>query len=63
MTENSDYPMIRDPENELREVYEARVRPFVDLGHAEKTARYEEAWQIARSRLRQVREQKEDHAD
>ena len=59
MTEN---PMIRDPEEELRQVYEARVRPFVELGHEEKVGRYEAAWKIARTRLRKVCEQKEDHA-
>ena len=58
----SEHPMIRDPEEELRQVYEARVRPFADLGHGEKVVRYEEAWKIARDSLRRVCEQKEDHA-
>ena len=62
MSENTDQARILDPEDELREVYRARVKPLRDLGNAEKVAQYEEAWDVARSYLMHAREHKEDHA-
>lgn len=53
---------IRDPEDELRAVYRARVRPFEDLGHTEKVEQYEKAWEIARSALQKARARGENHA-
>jgi hypothetical protein len=55
-------PAVFDPEEELRKIYSARVTPFRDIGHQEKVAQYEEAWEIARGRLRKVRERNEHHA-
>ncbi|HNR98570.1 MAG TPA: hypothetical protein PKX48_02130 [Planctomycetota bacterium] len=53
---------IRDPEEELAAAYRARVRPFLDLADAAGARRYEEAWELARARLRDVRRRSEGHA-
>jgi hypothetical protein len=54
--------LIRDLEEELAAAYRARVRPFLDLGDAAGARRYEQAWEIARARLREVRRRDEGHA-
>ena len=62
MSESTEQARIRDPEDELYEIYEARIKPLRDLGETAKVAEYEEAWKIARSYLKHAREHKEDHA-
>ena len=54
--------LIRDPEEELAAAYRARVRPFIELSDTAGARRYEQAWEIARARLREVRERDEGHA-
>jgi hypothetical protein len=61
MSEQGAFPVIRDPEEELRAVYEARIRPFADLGSTEKAAQYQGAHEIARRHLARAREQAEGH--
>jgi len=55
-------PRIRTPEEELDAIYESRVKTFVELGHAEKMAHYEQAWRVARAHLAKARERKAGHA-
>ncbi len=54
--------LIRDPEDELEAMYRARVRPFVDLENAGMQRKYEQAWEIARAWLRNVRQRNDVHA-
>ena len=51
MTETPDQNVIRDPQEELRAAFEARVKPFVEAEDFAKVRHYEEAWNIARQHL------------
>ncbi len=53
---------IGEPEQELRNFFEARVKPFRELGQSAKAAQYERAWEIALSFLREVLQRGEEHA-
>ena len=62
MSELNPHAVIRDPGEELRAVYEARVKPFAELGNADKVAQYDRAHAIAQEHLAKARESVEDHA-
>ena len=62
MAELNAHAVIRDPGEELRAVFEARVKPFVELGNADKVAAYGRAYAIAQEHLAKAREFVEDHA-
>ena len=61
MNRNLHDPVIHGPEEELQNVYKARIAPFVELRDSEKVNQYEKAWEIARSYLKKARERKDTH--
>jgi hypothetical protein len=62
MATNAHQTTIQDPAEELRAVYEARIRPFADLGQTQVVARYDLAYEIAREHLQRARERGDDDA-
>jgi len=62
MTEFNEPPTIRDPETELRAIFEARIKPFRELEQSSKVAQYERAFRLAAERLEKAREERGDDA-